>query len=211
MPDYAYTTVPGKLKGLLAKIRETGVPDRATVKWLESIGFKAKNDRTMLPILRQIDLVSERGSPTQRWKDYRGADQAAVLAEGIRAGYADLFAVYPDANTRPTTDLENYFSTKSTAGKQAISKTVGTFKALSELADYQGTTAGRTVAGLPQTSLVTPPQPGLAGSAQAASFSPAVHIDVQIHVSPDTTPEQIDQIFASMAKHLYDIKNRANE
>jgi len=30
----------------------------------------------------------------------------------------------------------------------------------------------------------------------------AVHIDVQVHISPDTSPEQIDRIFESMAKHL---------
>ncbi len=32
---------------------------------------------------------------------------------------------------------------------------------------------------------------------------PAVHIDFQIHISPEATPEQIDQIFASMRRHLY--------
>ena len=31
---------------------------------------------------------------------------------------------------------------------------------------------------------------------------PAIYIDVQVHISPDTSPEQIDRIFASMAKHL---------
>lgn len=31
---------------------------------------------------------------------------------------------------------------------------------------------------------------------------PAIHIDVQVHISPDTTPDQIDRIFESMAKHL---------
>ncbi len=32
---------------------------------------------------------------------------------------------------------------------------------------------------------------------------PAVHIDFQIHISPEASPEQIDQIFASMRRHLY--------
>lgn len=35
------------------------------------------------------------------------------------------------------------------------------------------------------------------------TVSPSVHIDIQIHISPDSTANQIDQIFASMAKHLY--------
>jgi len=32
---------------------------------------------------------------------------------------------------------------------------------------------------------------------------PSVHIDLQIHISPEATPEQIEQIFASMRRHLY--------
>jgi hypothetical protein len=32
---------------------------------------------------------------------------------------------------------------------------------------------------------------------------PSVHIDIQIHISPDASSEQIDQVFASMSKHLY--------
>lgn len=32
---------------------------------------------------------------------------------------------------------------------------------------------------------------------------PALHIDIQIHIDPTSSAEQIDQIFASMAKHLY--------
>ena len=32
---------------------------------------------------------------------------------------------------------------------------------------------------------------------------PALHIDIQVHIDPTSNAEQIDQIFASMAKHLY--------
>lgn len=32
---------------------------------------------------------------------------------------------------------------------------------------------------------------------------PNVHLDIQIHIPADASPDQIDQIFASMAKHLY--------
>jgi hypothetical protein len=33
--------------------------------------------------------------------------------------------------------------------------------------------------------------------------TPSIHIDFQIHISPEATPEQIDQIFASMRQYLY--------
>ena len=32
---------------------------------------------------------------------------------------------------------------------------------------------------------------------------PSVHIDLQVHISPEASAEQIDQIFASMSRHLY--------
>ncbi len=32
---------------------------------------------------------------------------------------------------------------------------------------------------------------------------PSLHIDIQIHIDSSATSEQIDQIFASMARHLY--------
>ncbi len=38
---------------------------------------------------------------------------------------------------------------------------------------------------------------------EGISQQPSVHIDLQIHISPEATPEQIDQIFASISRHLY--------
>jgi hypothetical protein len=35
------------------------------------------------------------------------------------------------------------------------------------------------------------------------SQPPGININLQVHISADATPDQIDQIFASMAKHIY--------
>lgn len=35
------------------------------------------------------------------------------------------------------------------------------------------------------------------------SDGPTLHLDIQIHIPADATPEQIDSIFSSMARHLY--------
>jgi hypothetical protein len=44
-----------------------------------------------------------------------------------------------------------------------------------------------------------------ASPAQAGQLvtRPAIHLDFQIHIAADASPDQIEQIFASMAKHLY--------
>ena len=40
-------------------------------------------------------------------------------------------------------------------------------------------------------------------SANGTRTRPNLHIDLQIHISPESSPEQIETIFACMAKHLY--------
>ena len=47
------------------------------------------------------------------------------------------------------------------------------------------------------------PQVNETGRVFVAPNRPALHIDIQVHIDPTTSPEIIDQIFASMAKHLY--------
>jgi hypothetical protein len=53
-------------------------------------------------------------------------------------GYKELFDIYPDANNRSNKELNNFFTSKSSAGKQAIDKTIQTFKVLCELAEFSG-------------------------------------------------------------------------
>ena len=41
------------------------------------------------------------------------------------------------------------------------------------------------------------------GNVRMPANRPALHIDIQVHIDPTSSADQIDQIFASMAKHLY--------
>jgi hypothetical protein len=201
MVDYAYTTVTGKLKQLLAKIRTVGVPPKVTQAWLKTIGFTSSNDGTLIGVLKFIGLIDPNNIPTPRWTAYRGANHKAVLGEAVRTGYADLFAVYPDANARSTTELNHVFSTSSSGGAQVISKTIATFKALVDEAEFSASTAP-TETTMPSGPLHTPAAPQ-AQPQRPSLATPALHIDIQIHISPESTPQQIDKIFESMAKHLY--------
>lgn len=210
MADFGYTTVPGKIKPLLDKIRVVGIPTKATAQWLKSIGFTSSNDVTLLGMLKAIGLVDSSSVPTPVWSSYRGAKHKEILGEAIRKGYAELFAVYPDAWQRSTTDLEHVFATSTTAGKQVISKTVASFKALCDCADF-GPAGEVQEQSMHTTSPLHAPVVDSARGTQVVAASerpvPSIHIDLQIHVSPEATGEQIDQIFKSMAKHLYGAKD----
>lgn len=100
MGEFAYTTVPGKIKSLLDKIRVVGVPPKVTVQWLKTIGFTSSNDKTLIGVLKQAELIDASGVPTSTWTAFRGGKHKSVLGDAIRKGYADLYAVYPDAHCR---------------------------------------------------------------------------------------------------------------
>lgn len=208
MAEFTYTTVPGKLKPLFGKLREVGVPAKATVQWLKSLGFTSSNDASLLGVLKAIGFVDATGVPTPKWSSFRGANSKRVLGEAIREGYAELFAVYSDAWQRSQGELEHVFSTSSSGGRQVISKTVSTFKSLSELAEFAPVSSqtdlhmSSEALHVPVSSAVGSPRTG-----PAHYGSPSVHIDVQVHIAPESSAEQIDQIFASMAKHLYGVRN----
>jgi hypothetical protein len=70
MGDFTYTTVPGKIKPFLEKIRGVGIPPKATAIWLKSLGFKSSNDASLLGILKAIGLVDNSGVPTGIWSKY---------------------------------------------------------------------------------------------------------------------------------------------
>lgn len=208
MVDYAYTTVTGKIKSVLGKIRTTGIPSKLTVAHLKTLGFTSSNDKTLLGVLKFVGLIDDSGIPTSLWNEYRGADHRHVLANAIRTGYADLFAVYPDANARSSTELTHVFSTSSSAGAQVIAKTVATFKALVEEADFSSENEPIETA-MPSGPLHRPAtQSALAHRMMPKDGgNPEMHIDIQIHISPDSSAEQIEKIFESMAKHLYGRKS----
>ena len=210
MTDYAYTTVPGKIKDVLSKIRSTGRPPKLTSAHLKTLGFKSSNDATLIGVLRFINFIDASNIPTTVWNDYRGSHYKSVLAEAIKKGYADLFALYPDANERTNADLSHVFSTSSPAGAQVINKTIATFKALVDEADFTKTNYS-TEATLQAGPLHSPAasasgKPTITG---VKNLSPEVHIDIQIHISPESSHEQIEKIFEGMAKHLYGAKTDA--
>jgi len=207
MGDFAYTIVTGKIRPLLEKIRTVGVPAKVGKPWLKTIGYTSSNDTSLVGVLKFIGFIDASGAPTSTWTAYRGAKHKAVLGAAIRNGYADLYAVYSDAHARSNTELGHVFSTSSTAGQPVIAKTVSTFKALVAEAEFAAEDEQNPV--LHSGPLHAAPAQPAPASLQLPNMQngPAVHIDIQIHISPESTAEQIDKIFESMAKHLYGRKD----
>ena len=98
---YPYTTAPNKLREFLKGLPSRAVPDKVTVKYLISIGMKSTADRSIIPVLKAVNLLDNNGNPTENYKTFRdGSRGPPLLATLIRATYDGLYKVYEDAHNQ---------------------------------------------------------------------------------------------------------------
>ncbi|BBZ37092.1 DUF5343 domain-containing protein [Mycobacterium conspicuum] len=206
--DPTYTTVPGKLAPLLKKMRETGVPPKATKAWLKTIGFTSSNDGSLLNVLRSIGFIDSPGVPTPVWKEYRGRDYKEILGRAVKSGYESLYAVYPDAHERPNADLSHVFSSQTTSGKQTVDKMVSTFKALAGEAEFSRADSGATSTGeAGQTATQQTPAESSGTTVVTRPSTTAggltVNINVQLTLPEGADEQTFEAFFKAMKTHLF--------
>jgi hypothetical protein len=181
----------------------------------------------VLAPLRELGLIDEASKPTPIAERWRHDDEYKAVCHEIRAKVYphELVEAFPDPDLGQRESIKNWFMKVGQVGEVAARMYTDTFMLLSEAdfsrIDEKAATpsipkAPRSTA-KPQSKVQAPILPEATSSVQSSSPTapvvvvdqagekrcfPSIHIDVQVHISPDTTPEQIDRIFESMAKHL---------
>lgn len=197
METFPYMTNPAKIKSFLEHIQTAKVPSKVTFNYLESAGFKSKNDRPLITIMKFIGFLDSSGIPTDAWRSYRDPKRSkAVLAGAIRAGYSDLFAMYEDAFSKDNEMLRSYFSSKTDVGKSTIAYIVLTFKTLCKYADFE---AAPAIAPVPKPTV---PLPSPEGVTPEVKVAPSLQLNIEIHIAADTSDDKIETIFKNMKKYL---------
>ncbi len=205
---------------LRRKFKQT-FPRQVNPDYLASVlGISEKAARNLMPPLRVIGFIDDDGKPTSLANDWRSDEHYPDVCKTIREN------IYPpellDAFPAPKVDknaVVNWFSRNTGTGIVAARK-MATFYALLCEADpgAQDTIVGKAQSGrkdklrkttgelladsFPRPSDDRPSRDSEVYSSTGLEL-PTIHIDIQIHIAADAKPEQIDQIFASMAKHLY--------
>jgi len=198
MAEFPYTPQPPKVKPFFNQIQKTGVPPKVTYKYLESLGFKSKNDRYLVGILKFLGFLDSSGKPTERWRAYKEGAPVA-MAGAIRTAYGDLFNMYPDAYRKDSEALRNYFSTQTAVAESTLRLIVRTFTALCELANFEGLAAAVSAA------LSTAPAPEVVGPSPTALREPAgitVNINIQLALPATEDASIYEKLFAALKKHL---------
>lgn len=146
LPD-SYTIKTGSIQAYFDAVLDAQPPERFSTKFLENLGFTSTNDRLFIGILKDLGFLNRDGTPQQRYFDFMDRDRSkAILAEGIREAYADLFAINTKANEFTIADAKNKLRTLY-AGKKTdlvIGNVAKTFRALCDYADFTARITGET-------------------------------------------------------------------
>lgn len=173
----------------------------------------------VLAPLRQLGLITDDGKPTDLLKKWRDDTDYKSACHDIRANIypQEIIDAFP-SGTGNEEAIKAWFMKKASVGEAAAGKFAKTYLLLSEADLSKKDEASTGTAKLGKPTIKPKPAARPAATRERESHSPkqeqpppsteilrkhpSVHIDVQVHISPDTTPEQIDKIFESMSKHL---------
>jgi len=179
--------------------------------------------RNLLPNLKAAGLIDERGQPTQRAMEWREDEQYTKVCQDIRQEvYAQaLLDALPPPNPGKE-QVERWFARETQTGQANAQKMAAFYLLLcegdasaseqgGEKRDGQQPAAARpvrrAVRGEPrrQREALPSTQETVRSNAPArqALQQPVVHLDINIHIDSTASPDQIEQIFASMERHLY--------
>ena len=189
------------------------------VKSLLSMSSDSSANSNIITPMRRLGLIDEENKPTALANQWRIDDTYGKACETmLKTVYpVELLDLFPD-EVVDKNSARTWFMSNG-VGQAAADKMIALFALLKDgkVKDKKVTSTKKANASNPvkeikkspipraeksihTESLVTEP---VAQKSVPASNRPNLHIDLQIHISPESTPEQIECIFASMAKHLY--------
>jgi DNA-binding transcriptional ArsR family regulator len=216
---------------LRKKFNQT-MPPRVTANSLASLLDMTPRSVSinLLSPLRKMGLIDSEGKTTDRAKRWRDDDQYQFVCEEIRREIypQELLDTFPGSDS-PRASIEKWFAIEAGVGESVKQKMTTLYLLLAEADPTKQDNTPATVKASKTSKPVTPPKFSSSGTKKVdldksngkaqlppeseqkiqqspqhdSNIAPSLHIDIQIHIPPEASAEQIDHIFASMAKHFY--------
>lgn len=176
----------------------------------------------VLPYLKTLGIIDEDGKTLPRAKQWRDDEHYSEVCNAIlnEAYPKELLEAVPSPVDR--SQAERWFANHTGAGEVAVRRMASLYAVLveadaSKQSDQDKAKTGkrdkesaRSKAVNRTTGRAPSPAPPIrenklatTNNSQQLPVAPGININLEIHISADATPDQIDQIFASMAKHIY--------
>lgn len=199
------------------------IPGVVTDTYLATVLEMSKESAraNVLPFLKVMGILDEEGKPNDLAKLWRDDSNYSEACRRI------VESVYPKELTDAVPDPKNdrdgakrWFGNHTGSGNSACTRMAALYTVLVEADPNMQESAKVKLANKPMQAAKPKPKKSSeikstekVESVQALIDSPkssksednglGIHINMQIHISADSSPDQIEQIFASMAKHIY--------
>lgn len=216
-----YPRIPESSWWAIRRNLKQSVPNRIDTLYVASkLNVSEVSARSnVLTALRLMGLVDGENKPTSRALRWRDDSHYKDVCEEIMSEVydSDLLEAFPGP-VLERAGLERWFALRAGVGQSASKQMAALYSLLSagDPSGQEGPSSKSATSLRPVTSQreirpasaakgrnsvkvteVTPePKGGIAPS-------PTLHLDIQIHISPEASADQIDRIFKSMAEHLY--------
>ncbi len=225
MADSAAPIINIKSWWTLRSAFQRTLPKQVTSPYLAAVlSVQESAAKTVLRNLKLLGLVGEDNEPTElanRWRN--DAQYADACAEIVSHVYPDeLLSAAPGPEPNTSAVAQWFQSSSHRLGSGSAGNAARTYAliASAKLNPDQGASAAKKkptdrknrptpskVEGVTENrqrrSRGTSTRNAKDKSMEAGFEMPRPQIAVQVNIAPDMTPEQIDQIFSSMAKHFY--------
>lgn len=202
---------------LREKFRQS-IPGILTDNYLATILSIDPNSarNNIIPNLRIIGLIDDEGKTNQElakaWRD--DGHYPEVCKNIFEKVYPRELADAVHAPSENREAVERWFSINTGLGVSAIKKMSAFYIMLSEADVSKKPDKKQKEPSLKKTKIIptkleqTKPPPATitehhTGTQLTSHDFPSINIRLEIHISSDASPDQIDKIFESMAKHIY--------
>jgi len=224
----SYPKIPRNNWFLLREKFKQRTPEKVSPSYIATAlnMSEASASANIIPPLRTFGLIDDEGKPTDLAYDWRDDGKYAEVCKTIFENVypQELRDIFHDSANIDLKGIEGWFARRTKSGEAAAKKSASAYTMLLE-ADLSKAKEQKTAKSNAKGKESAPKKfakPSTASSTVKAknekrapssheekgtnkedmAFSPRLHVDIQIHISPDSSPEQIDKIFESMAKHL---------
>jgi len=198
-----YMTSVKNLPKIMEKIVEGTAPKKFTIAHLKSLGFTSSNDVGVIGLLKDLGLLSQDGTPTQRYHDYRDKSRSkAVMADALHEAYEDLFHINEKPTSADRVAIEGKFKSVHNATDRIAAEQAKTFEALLKLADLDGSKqVSKKKTEEPKGTGEAKTKPSDEGSGALSHFT-GLRYNVEIHLPATKDVEVYNSIFKALKEHL---------
>jgi hypothetical protein len=204
---------------LRKKFKQT-IPTTVNQSYLAGVlKMEAQSARAnVLPYLKALGIIDAEGKTTERAKLWRdNLSYPAVCKDILKEVYPQtLLDSVTDASQRQ--EAERWFSHETGSGEAAVARMAVLYCVLLE-ADASKEPDEKVERARPEKKVDKKPVPVVPSRIEPKRVEPApnntstnvtnlpqipgININLEIHISADSSSDQIDTIFKSMAKHIY--------